>query len=219
VDGAWARQLAALRSEISKQLAIKSVPGKMAACCGRGPWLPVKPDSTPTIRQRPRRRIDLVGVCRTYASELAFRSICRARLSAKRRRCLRPRAKPPTASGAIVGQNSMRRYGLPPRSSEPNCVTARQGCEGRPIRPQPCQGVTRGRAADRRCGVGGSICSLRPPPRRVVTRGMRMDGLPPAAAKTRLLPGNDSRDACGPGHRRWPQSTVWASDVRGVFGR
>jgi len=207
-DGAWARQLAALRSEVS-------VPGRYAACRGHGWRLPVKPDSTPAIRQRPKRRSTRWGVP-TRRADLNEATLHvwsdLQRVLERESSTLLAALRQTTASGASVGHHSMRRCDLPPTSSEPNRP---HSLPRLPTSPDPTatrSGRESWPPANRRRGVGGSICSLRPPPRRVVTRGMRTDGLPLVAAKTRLLPGNDSRHACGPGHRRWPQ--LWSGHRR-----
>jgi hypothetical protein len=69
-DGAWARQLAALRGEVSKRLGveIESTPGKVRRLLrplrqvGRETVDPADTDAA----------IELVGICRTYAGELAL---------------------------------------------------------------------------------------------------------------------------------------------------
>jgi hypothetical protein len=74
VDSAWARQLAALRSEVSKRLVarIESTPGQVRRLLrpprqiGRDTVL--DPADTAEIEAA----IELVGICRTYAGELAI---------------------------------------------------------------------------------------------------------------------------------------------------
>jgi len=74
VDSAWARQLAALRSEVSKRLGaqIESTPGKVRRLLRPprqvGRESVIDPADTAEIETA----IELVGICRTYASELAI---------------------------------------------------------------------------------------------------------------------------------------------------
>jgi hypothetical protein len=74
VDSAWARQLAALRSEVSKRLGaqIESTPGKVRRLLRPprqvGRETVIDPADTAEIGAA----IELVGICRTYASELAI---------------------------------------------------------------------------------------------------------------------------------------------------
>jgi hypothetical protein len=75
-DGPWARQLAALRGEVSKRLGaeIESIPGKVRRLLRprppreRGRQTALDPTDTAETEAA----IELVGVCRTYASELAI---------------------------------------------------------------------------------------------------------------------------------------------------
>lgn len=79
VDGAWARQLAAVRSEVSKLLAaqIESIPGKVRRLLR--PRTPseitreIELDAADMAETE--TAVELLGQCRTYASELAINEV------------------------------------------------------------------------------------------------------------------------------------------------
>jgi len=72
-DGAWARQLAALRGEVSKRLGaeIESTPGKVRRLL-RPPRQVSRETVDPADTAEAEAAIELVGICRTYAGELAL---------------------------------------------------------------------------------------------------------------------------------------------------
>ncbi|HXW28788.1 MAG TPA: hypothetical protein VEK55_05430 [Xanthobacteraceae bacterium] len=74
VDGAWARQLAALRGEVSKRLAaqIESTPGKVRRLLRPPRQIGRDTVLDPTDTAEIEAAIELVGICRTYAGELAI---------------------------------------------------------------------------------------------------------------------------------------------------
>jgi hypothetical protein len=74
VDGAWARQLAALRGEVSKRLGaqIESTPGKVRRLLRPPRQIGRDPVLDPTDTAEIEAAIELVGICRTYAGELAI---------------------------------------------------------------------------------------------------------------------------------------------------
>jgi hypothetical protein len=73
VDGAWARQLAALRGEVSKRLGaeIESTPSKVRRLL-RPPRQVNRDTVDPADTAEVEAAIELVGICRTYAGELAL---------------------------------------------------------------------------------------------------------------------------------------------------
>jgi hypothetical protein len=72
-DGAWARQLAALRGEVSKRLGteIESAPGKVRRLL-RPPRQVGRETVDDADTAEAEAAIELVGICRTYAGELAL---------------------------------------------------------------------------------------------------------------------------------------------------
>ena len=72
-DSAWARQLAALRGEVSKRLGveIESAPGKVRRLL-RPPRQVTRETVDPADTAEAEAAIELVGICRTYAGELAL---------------------------------------------------------------------------------------------------------------------------------------------------
>jgi hypothetical protein len=75
-DGAWARQLAALRGEVSKRLAaeIESTPGMVRRLL-RPPRQVSRETVDPADTAEAEAAIELVGICRTYAGELALNAV------------------------------------------------------------------------------------------------------------------------------------------------
>jgi hypothetical protein len=75
-DSPWARQLAAIRSEISSMLRaeIESAPGRMRRLLRPRPASEVAPNSALNADEvtEVERLIELVGACRNYAGELAI---------------------------------------------------------------------------------------------------------------------------------------------------
>jgi hypothetical protein len=73
-DGAWARQLAALRSEVSKRLAarIESTPGQVRRLLRPPRQIGRDAVLDPADTAEVEAAIELVGICRTYAGELAI---------------------------------------------------------------------------------------------------------------------------------------------------
>jgi hypothetical protein len=74
VDSAWARQLAALRSEVSKRLGalIESTPGKVRRLLRPPRQVGREAVLNPADTAEIEAAIELVGICRTYAGELAI---------------------------------------------------------------------------------------------------------------------------------------------------
>ena len=74
VDSAWARQLAALRSEVSKRLGaqIEATPGKVRRLLRPPRQVAREAVLDPTDTAEIAAAIELVGICRTYAGELAI---------------------------------------------------------------------------------------------------------------------------------------------------
>ena len=78
-ESTWGRQLAAIRSEISSSLQseIDSVPGRVRRLLRQGPDKDVSSSNRidPVEVEETAALIDFVGVCRTYASELAINEV------------------------------------------------------------------------------------------------------------------------------------------------
>jgi len=78
-DCAWARKLAAFRSEVSELIEgeIESIPGRVRRLLRPRPSREIAPDSTldPADIDETEAAIELVGTCRNYAGELAINEV------------------------------------------------------------------------------------------------------------------------------------------------